>query len=1374
MINSNDDQRNEPKTAATRSNAIEIPRITLPKGGGALRSIDEKFQINAVNGTASFNIPLPITPGRNGFTPALSLSYNSGSGNGLFGLGWDVSLTVVQLKADKRLPRYGNGGEAEDVYTLSGEDLVPFLDKMSDWSPVEKNVGKYFVKQYRPRIETGFSRIEKIDVRGSTALYWKVTTKDNVVTFFGVSDSHRIADPADPSRIFKWLPEFSFDDKGNLMRFDFKPEDLANVKNELHERNRFNKLSGFSNKHIKAVRYGNRTPYFPGYASNPANIDEIFNPSLPEDHQYFFELVFDYGEHGANLVTETDENGQVKHWNARTDPFSEYRPGFEMRTYRLCERVLMFHHFDELVPDYGEKTCLVRSLDLKYQDKGTSNDQPLEVTYLKSITQKGYARNKAEEKYKISAFPSIAFDYNELKWSAEIKTISPENIVNAPVGLSADYQWIDLYNEGISGILTDQADGWYYKSNLGGGEFSMARAVTQKPSFSTISTRTVQLQDIEANGKRQAVLLTGDAKGYFELSDDEAWQPFRMFDQVPTRDLRDDYTRFIDLNGDGMPELVVSEDHAFAWYPARGIQGYGEAEYTIKPFDEERGPAIVFADSTESIFLADMSGDGLTDIVRIRNGDTCYWPNLGYGKFGARIQMTNSPVFDSPDQFNPAYLHLADVSGTGATDMLYLGKNSFKAWLNLSGNAWTIPCEIDPFPETSIPNQLAVVDLLGNGTSSIVWSSPLPANSGAPMQYIDLMGGAKPHIMVRHQNTMGKETMVEYQSSTHFYLADKKAGKPWATKLPFPVHCVSRIEVIDTVTALRFTTKYAYHHGYYDHEEREFRGFGMVEQIDTEEYAYLKNVNAANAAAPEFHEPPILTKTWFHTGAYLRHRKLTDHFRAEYWHQDPSVLDTLAVFGMEADSVEWQLPETEFVGSFSTSEFIEAHRACKGMMLREEIFSLDRSEKEKLPYSVSARNCHIKLLQPGKRNKHAVFLALESQAISYSYERTIRDARIVHNLNLEVDDFGNVLKSVSVVYPRAEDAIVSTVNGLDVSLHGHLGTFRKSQGKGHIIYTESRVTSDAKEAINGSDLIYYRLPVSWSVKTYEAGGIVKSGNFYRLSDFDPMIAEGSLTFIGYHEKLPLENGVVHLRLIEETQTLFLAYDLTKALNAGMHGASGITYESYQLAYTPALVNFLYNTDTAGNSVDPKRVTDAELVKGKFCHLSGLDQNWWIRSGTIQYIDPLLAETRANAAQRFYMPLSYTDPFGSVTRVSYYKDYWLLMQETTDALDNVTRIEAFDFRTLSPRKVKDNNDNMVEVAMDALGFLAGTAVMGKGNEGDNLLDFVADLSAEQVQDFFADPFVKGRGLLKHATMRLVYDLTKVPCAVGTILREEHHA
>ncbi len=164
---------------ATKSNAIQIPEISLPKGGGALKGIDEKFQVNAANGTAAFSIPLPLTPGRNGFSPSLSLSYNSGSGNGPYGLGWSIDYPIIQRKTDRRLPRYRDELE-EDVFMFSGaEDLVPLIKEQLDdtWEPVEFDLDEYRIKQYRPRLEGSFARIEKI-THPDKGTYWKVTTRD--------------------------------------------------------------------------------------------------------------------------------------------------------------------------------------------------------------------------------------------------------------------------------------------------------------------------------------------------------------------------------------------------------------------------------------------------------------------------------------------------------------------------------------------------------------------------------------------------------------------------------------------------------------------------------------------------------------------------------------------------------------------------------------------------------------------------------------------------------------------------------------------------------------------------------------------------------------------------------------------------------------------------------------------------------------------------------------------------------------------------------------------------------------------------------------------------------------------------------------------
>lgn len=49
----------------------------LPKGCGAIAGRGEKFSVNPVSGTGTLTIPIYCSPGRSGFSPSLSLNYNS-------------------------------------------------------------------------------------------------------------------------------------------------------------------------------------------------------------------------------------------------------------------------------------------------------------------------------------------------------------------------------------------------------------------------------------------------------------------------------------------------------------------------------------------------------------------------------------------------------------------------------------------------------------------------------------------------------------------------------------------------------------------------------------------------------------------------------------------------------------------------------------------------------------------------------------------------------------------------------------------------------------------------------------------------------------------------------------------------------------------------------------------------------------------------------------------------------------------------------------------------------------------------------------------------------------------------------------------------
>ncbi len=1266
----------------TESNAIQIPEIELPKGGGAIKSIDEKFEVNASNGTASLSIPLPFSPGRNGQTPQIGLSYNSGGGNSVFGLGWGIGIPNIQRKTEKELPHYKDAEESDTFIFSGAEDLVPVLEEVNG-EPKRVVIfdGNKTIHRYRPRIEGLFSRIERIE-QGSNH-YWKVTSRDNVVSVFGQSATAQIANPKDETQIFRWNIEYSYDDKGNFTRFVYKNEDATDLPVQVSERNRISGLAPFTNTYLKSVLYGNKDAYYaePGYTM-PVQADD-----------FMFQLIFDYGEHDGAKPTPDE----VDSWSTRLDPYSSYRSGFEIRTYRRCQRILMFHRFAELSPN----PYCVRALELEY-------DVNENFTYLESATQSGYIWTAAGNLKTKESLPPMSFNYLKNPFNREVKSIAPENLHSLPSGLAdGQYQWTDLYSEGISGILSEHGDGWYYKANNGNGDFSPATLVSPKPSYAGLADGSLSIQELEGNGTKYLV-QPGRSGGYFELNNCDGWKSFQTFDSYPNIDLNDPNLKFLDLNGDGLPDIMLSMENEFMWYAGKGKMGYDDYEIARKTTEAESGPQVLFSDASERMMIitTDMSGDGLSDIVLIQNSSVSYYPNLGYGRFGARVAMGMSGSFDHEDHFNPQYIHLADIDGTGTTDIVYVAKNKIQVRYNHAGNSLSEPDEFyNPFPNIDNQSRISVLDLLGTGTSCIVWSSSLPAYQGNSMRYIDITNGKKPHVMTEYYNNMGKVVNVHYKPSTYYYLQDKKAGRPWVTKLPFPVQCVDKIVTEDRVSQWRFTNQYTYHHGYYDGVEREFRGFAMTEQRDSEVFDHYKaetiSANAVNIVREDLYQPTVITKSWFHTGAYTCKEKYIHQLQEEYY---PTGLDNI-----NDQVVNYILPDYKIPDDLTATEISECFRALKGLPLRQEVYSEEGDEEiQKNPYAITQFNYNIQKIQDKANEKYAVFLTTEKENLSFSLERNPADPRISHNINIEIDQYGNILSSAAIVYGRlvADSDLPSDRD-------------RAKQAEQHIILTKNRFTEELPEGEA------YRLPIPCETQTFELKANDATGQFYTseeiLSAFNNAQIKPYETSLTTNEK----------RQIELARILYLKDNLTGAMPFGKMDTRALPYQNYVLALTPGLVPHLYGT----------KVSDTMLRNiGNYVRFEG-DDNYWVRSGLshfhpdvsgqldIAFIPQATATDLVFAKSNFFMPSVFEDQVGNLTKVVY-DPYKLFMTKMVDALQNEVNIEQFHYRILSPWLISDPNGNRSGVRFNALGLPVNVFIMGKDgqNEGDRITTSTPEIHA----------------------------------------------
>jgi RHS repeat-associated protein len=1367
-------------------------------------------------------VPIATSTGRSGFGPQLALSYNSDAGNGPFGFGWSLALPSITRKTDKGLPQYRDADES-DVYILSGvEDLVPVLRPDGTRFVDDTSAPGYVVHRYRPRTEGLFARIERWTHVATGDMHWRSVSADNVTTLYGTDSRSRIERPADhqpskeSSRVFSWLICESFDDKGNAVVYEYAAENADNVDHSLaSERNRLRQ----ANRYLKRIKYGNR-------------VSRLVQPDLSQA-TWLFEVVLDYDEGHCETVDPDPglppaEQHQFARasvtpahpWAARPDPFSSHRAGFEVRTYRRCRRVLMFHHIPDLPTGEDGYEGLVRSTEFDYADldysRPVSVDDELAhqgstriASFIRRVTQSGYVRDDSQPAvvrggatyatYLKQSLPPLELEYSKAGVQDEVSDVEAERPESLPVGSDGVYQWVDLHGEGIPGVLTELSGGWIYHRNRsplpdeGTGDgtestaarFGPAELVATKPNLFLAGGRA-RLVDLAGDGHLDLAMLDGPMPGLYEHDDDEGWLPFRPFTSCPNLDFRDPNLRLVDLNGDGNDDVLITEDDAVVWYPSLAEQGFGPATRVTQPLVEEDGPRLVFADGTQSVHLADMCGDGLAGLVRVRNGEVCYWPSLGYGRFGAKVTVDNAPWFDTPDAFDQRRILLADIDGSGTTDIIYLHHDGPCLYFNQAGNRLSDPRRLRGLPAATDGVSVTTADLLGNGTACLVWSSPLPADHRRPMCYVDLMGGDKPHLLTGAVNNLGAETRVHYAPSTKFYLADQRAGRPWVSRLPFPVHVVERVETYDHVSHNRFVTRYAYHHGHFDGEEREFGGFGMVEQQDTEHIDALSSsiaFPAGDNVDASSHVPPVLTRTWFHTGIHLGGAHVSDFFagllaaddKGEYY-REPGLTDEQARALLLADTV---LP-----AGLTTEEERQACRALRGSVLRQEIYALDGTATDAYPYghpyTVSEQNFTVRRLQPRAGNRHAVFLTHAREAITYEYERKPADPRTAHAITLAVDDFGNVRSSVSIGYGRRQP---------DTSLPS---ADQARQAQILITHTENDVTN----AIDSTS--DHRTPLPCQTRTYELTGLSLTAGRPRFTFDEIRDAVATAATLDY-EAAPIA-GIRQKRLIEHVRTYYRRDDLTGPAQLCELQPLGLPFQSYKLAFTPGLVTRVYGD----------RVTDTMLATdGRYVHTEG-DANWWAPLGRIFYSpDPAdtPAQELAHARQHFFLPHRHRDPFHteavSTEGVVTYDAYDLLLQETRDALGNrVTVGERHtdptsppvlltqDYRVLQPALVMDPNRNRSAVAFDALGMVAGTALMGKPEDvparGDQLTAaFHADLTRAQTDAFLASP----RGplaatLLAGATSRVVHDLTahwrepdparKPPIPIATLAREQHAA
>lgn len=1259
----------------------QIQGLSLPAGGGA-SGVQESVAANAVTGALTLTIPLDLVDWE-GFSPDLSLNYASGNGNSPYGLGFDLGPDGIRRKTSAAIPRY------DDSDVLLSDR---YGELVWDGQPPVAADG-FSVDTWAPRQQGEFPLLQRWTETATGISHWTVTNGDNITTTYGRSEQARIAVPGHPERILAWLPEDSLHPSGRRITYAYKREDGSGLPDDDGH------VYG-PQLYLKTVSWGN-------YQDKSG------------EESFAFQLVVDYGEHRLDNLEQPncDPYAQAWPWPARSDVFSNFRPGFELRTARLARSILAFH----LLPDeIGPSPCLCAALALDY-------DPMAPLAQISSLCRSGFRRH-ADGSYSRASLPPLTMRYSPFA-PAPLSGFDRLRInggdVVAPLA-NGSFQMVDLAGEGLPGLLYCGGGAVAYYPPQGDGCFSGPAGPETFPAGARMDQPGLELADIDGDGLYELVVSRPDLNGFYARSRDGGWRPFAAFPSSALG-ISTQAGERVDLSGAGTSDLLVVDTDRVIYLRGLGADGFAA------PVTMERAAGFPAADQQapwQWVGFADMFGDGLQHRVVVSDGRVEVWPNLGYGAFAQPVLVNGAPRLD--ELITPSRILFADIDGTGTADLAIAYPDRVDIHFNRGGLALTPPLTI-PLPAPLTDNDsLQFADIDGLGVPALIFSvigasvcHQVFRFANRPPADADAGYAAKPHLLVAIDNGLGGSTQVRFASSVQYWLADRAAGRPWRTRLPMPVPVVARMVETDAVTGSSEVRTWSYRHGCWNAAESALAGFGMVEECDTELRAEPPPPRQLVAAAQV--AMPTLTRSWYHPGIQLNDT-VGDMWRDEYWAGDSQA-------GAPADCRVDATAITE-------ESRRQALWALHGSLLRQEVYALD-GDMPGTPCTVSQASYQVAMLLPPAAGRLGVFLTSRRESVHWDYDGQANDPRVLHDFILALSAYGAPLEVARLHYPRRPQPV-------DTSY----------------VYPEQ---TDMVATLNQLCRIDATQGMRWlgvvcQQQSYELAGLAAPAA--PLMTWEEMATQSATAL-----QSPLQWGQpftgpgVQARLFEWQRTYFWDDALTEALPLCQIAASGLHHHQQQAEFPTAYVAEVFG----------QRVDDDDLSRnGGYV----LDQGHWWACGQVNHYDPAPGHFHALIRTSNDLVAADADE-GLQCRTDFTWDWpyglaQIQVQRWIDATTALTTTVDVDYQQMEPWQLTDANGVVEQVAFDPLGrvlatsiFKPATATTSRQGDGD-LGDWTPPAGTE-LGDVLGDNRAAYLGL---ATEAFFYDLAATPPAVARIARQTH--
>ncbi|WP_252091298.1 SpvB/TcaC N-terminal domain-containing protein [Pseudomonas sp. MWU13-3659] len=978
----------QPASVPEESRAPFYTPPTLPKGGGTVSVGGGMLSAGGPDGSAGWQLPLPSPAGRS-LSAALTLQYSSGGGNSAFGAGWECPLPAVFVMTRFGFPKYDGN---DRMVGPSGEEIL------KNGEPGDKELleragikGDYTGTAWRARTFSIAERLEhwKPEDDSDHPGFWLHALPDNSLSLYGWSPSARLQEteaPGNPTpkRVAGWYIEETLS---------------SNCDDHLVYRYRNEDEEGCSPEEIQShPRVANVYPdtVYARYFNKVSNSMLIPTDAFKEDD--FLEFAqFYYGEFETgpdNPPPPPRTEDQKIEWPVREDAHSFWRYGFNVRLRRRCQDVLLWRRTKIFNGDTDPTPEWVSHLHLSH------DSSPL-TSLLKSAEQLTH-----DPRYRM---PPLEFWMTRPgrkikgRQANEVKAIDWDSLP-ALNGFWRDrWQVADLYGEGIPGILYLDDGAWYYRApqrmDNSAGKDLVTWSEAEQLGF-PMGVANGSLISLNSDGQLEWLVIADALRGSFTLAPDGTWGAWVPLAGIPS-EYGHSHVQMADLTGNSQDDVILLRPlgpRAVRLYPANGKKGW----LISVDGDYQGSEPLPSLDNSERglVAFADPAGSGQQHLVRITGNSVTLWPSLGHGRFDNALKIEGLNI----ENFNASQVFLADTDGSGTTDILYMQSNGIQVFVSQCGNRYEKGVFI-PAPEGVILDKecrLQVADIRGQGTADLLLTQNHLGKDSQPRSWLYRFNDHRPWLLAKVSDNAGTRTHLQYRSSAQAWLDHKadvlaRTGRAPVSYLPFPVHTVSRVTTINEITGLSLGSETTYLGGVWDGHEREFAGFSRLIQRDTNEQAEL---TAADLS------PPSRTCTWFHTGIEARDLVAEGAFID----MDAHFPQAPVRFTHWTGGKEQPLEPTPSVRPW-------LYRAVRGQVRRIEIYGEDGSERADKPYSVVSSRLQVRMHDTVDAERPAA-LASPVEVLTFACERITEDPVVNQAIILEQDEYGNVLESAAINYPR--------------------------------------------------------------------------------------------------------------------------------------------------------------------------------------------------------------------------------------------------------------------------------------------------------------------------------------------------------------------